>query len=264
MDLEQSMRSMFLNLLAKYVDTHNIELTTAEELQIYGCFSDAVIIPVEKFENFRIRNGDKKILLHVVQYVSAEIKCESRGQNRDLPSDHPIKKHYSFIQFCNPNAELSMVSTGIGTFFGVETGSTSKKENAVLEGICKYYHSILFFYKNESRNISCGPQLRMFWRSRLNSSYARHAFWILWEETSSFTWVVHSFSYHGWNCFYILCIILSNLFLNFWCTKIYACGRDFFSLVLATIAWIWWEQVSTITKYKIVDIIGIFSFCSYL
>lgn len=116
LELEQSMRS-FPDLLAKYTESNNIQLTITDELQIFGCFQDgAFIAQTNIFGDFAFRNGDKNLLLHVVELINEKIKFERREQDGSLS----VIEDYSFFKFCNPNAAFSNISTIVGNFHGGE------------------------------------------------------------------------------------------------------------------------------------------------
>lgn len=130
MELEESMQS-FPCLLAKYVGRNNIELTTADELRIFGCFNDGGMInSASNFDSFAFRYSDRKLLTYIAEYIRGKIQRTICGPNGDIFT----KEDYSFFKFCNPNAKFPTISTVVGTFYGLEVGSTHKSSTAVLNG----------------------------------------------------------------------------------------------------------------------------------
>lgn len=110
-------------LLAEYVEVKNIQITKEEELRILGCFNDnGTINPMNKFEDFAFRCGDKQLLVSVAEYICA---------------NNP-----NFLELCNPNVGRPTVSTAIGSFFGWEANGTNadgcnaNKGMQLIQAIC--------------------------------------------------------------------------------------------------------------------------------
>lgn len=127
----------FPNLLTEYAAANNIKLNQKEKLRIYSCFQPAeVSISRGTFENFAFRHGDRALLLYVLKLSGAKINCE----------DPYVEKDYSFLKFCNPNAEISTVTTTVGKFYGANDDYTCEKSNETLESTAILISKNIFFY----------------------------------------------------------------------------------------------------------------------
>lgn len=141
-DLERSMRSL-PSLLAEYVKAKDIQMPIDEEFQILGCFNDnGTINLMDRFEEFTFRNGDKKLLLSMAEYIRAN--CEN------------------FPEFCNPNIKLPTISTIIGSFYAREANGTNIDNDINAQQGMKLFSSNFFHSNVEMGRIKIEKQEKKY------------------------------------------------------------------------------------------------------